>query len=211
MIEKQSKLISGTAICSIQVRMGASDITDPSVSQFIQIVGGIPAGLEIVVVDTDRLIGKLSGFTNDDIHQSVFTQVVYNDVVGEGLQNDKIVNAVALMEISDRFQDLCEILTGNDHGCHMALIADLADAADGFEIEGIFIGFTVRRGQDDADIPNGRNGKILLDGGQLITQFLDDFLNPLSGFFADGGIVVAHAGHSRGGNTCPFGDIFYCD
>ena len=115
------------------------------------------------------------------------------------------------MEISDRFQDLFEILTGNDHGCHMALIADLADAADGFEIEGIFIGFTVRRGQDDADIPNGRNGKILLDGGQLITQFLDDFLNPLSGFFADGGIVVAHAGHGRGGNTCPFGDIFYCD
>ena len=46
------------------------------------------------------------------------------------------------------------VFAGDIAGSHISLIAGLADSADGFQIEGIFIRFLIGRREDDADIAN---------------------------------------------------------
>ena len=84
-IQKQSQLIAGTAVSCVEIGMCASDITNSSVSQIVQIIGSLSAGLEIIVIDANRLIGKISSFSDDDVHQSVLAQVIDDNIIRQGI------------------------------------------------------------------------------------------------------------------------------
>jgi hypothetical protein len=80
-------------------------------------------------------------------------------------------------------------------------VAEFADTPDGFQKEGIAVHALQGRRQNDTNHVNrgnrGRNGW----GAGFVAQLGHYLAHPVTGFFADGRVVVANTGNGGGRNT----------
>ena len=211
-MEQVGKLVAAAAVGGEQEVIPVAKIPDTAVAQAVEIVGGLPACQQVVIVDADGLTLRLQILTHGDIQHAVLPQIFGHRIVSPGVQQHEAVGSAAPVEQADGGQDLAVILPGDDAANDLPLVTDLADAPDGLQEEGIVIGLPVNGGQHDADGVGSCLGLELGGGGLLVAQPGHGLPNLLPGFRADSRIPVAHTGYGGGGYPCQFGDVFdgYC-
>ena len=119
-----------------------------------------------------------------------------------GVKDDKAVHLTAAGHGTHSLKDFVFILACDDRVDILAVIAELADSPDSFQIERILISVPGRGGKDDAYGPGVLGGKVTgLEIG-LITKLCHGAAYPFLGLVADGGIVFAGSGNCGGGYAC---------
>ena len=189
---QQSHLVAAFAFRRKQHGVADTEISNATVSQFIKIIGGFFSGKGIVVVNVDGLVGGLHCFADNDMKQTLISQIGCYWTVFFRIEQDKAIFLGIGYHALYRIQHFCIILPGDDRIHIASLVAELPDAADDLQMECVFIDITLRRGQDNAD----RLGKCLyrfcLKIG-YIAQLCHNAAYPFLGFPADGRAVLAGA------------------
>ena len=109
----------------------------------------------------------------------MLTQIIDDDIVFAGIEDDKTRYPAASVKVLNGLQNFFIILAGDDTGIGTALVADLTDAPDGFQIKGIFIGVLGRRWQNHAKGFYSLSRQTFLRYRRLVAQFLYGFLYTL--------------------------------
>jgi hypothetical protein len=131
------------------------------------------------------------------MEQPFAAQVGCHRAVLFGIEQDKAICLRVGHHALDGIQNFGIVLPGDD-GVHIPpLVAELPDAADDLQMEGVLVDIPLGGGQNDAD----GLGKGLHRFGlkvRLIAQLCHNAAHPLLGFPADGRAVLAGAGHGGG-------------
>ena len=196
---QQGKLVSGLPVGGIEEAGVAAQISDSAVAQLPEVVGGLPPGGQIVVVDADCLDGQLVRLAHHHIEQPRLAEIVHDLVLGLCVQKDHALQQSALVQILQRPQNLALILPGDYGGGVLPLVAKLADSPERLQIKGILISCAGRGGQDDPNLPRLLTGAPAGGGRGLVVELRHRSAHLLPGIPADGRIVVAHAGNGGGG------------
>ena len=95
----------------------------------------------------------------------------------------------------DGGQDFLLVLAG-DHGVDvLLLVAELADSADHFQIEGVLVGFLLGRWENDADGAGVLGGQAAGLEIRLVSQLFHGLAHFFLGLAADGRVILAGAGY----------------
>ena len=94
-MEQHGKLPAGLTVCGVDMLFAFSQETDPPVSQIVQIVGGIPACQQIVIVNAWGGAGGILRLAHKNIGQRLFAQIIGNHIIFPGIQQNKSVDAAA--------------------------------------------------------------------------------------------------------------------
>ena len=165
-------------------------------AQAVQIIRRFAAGQKIIVVDGDGLLLQLVGLANDDIEQALFAQVFLHGVILNRVKQDQTVKHAAGNEVFNGSKHLF-FIAARDYGIgHLMGVAELADAANSFQIEGVFIHLAGGRRQNNANHTDGMRG-LRVAGRRIcfIAQFCHGLMHAFTGLLADGRMVVAYARH----------------
>lgn len=127
------------------------EVSDLSVSQAVEIFGGLLPCKQIIIVDVNGLVCILACFSDEHVEQPFTVEVIDDRILCSGVKNDKTVYLPAACHGFDNLEDFILILPG-DYGVYiLPLVAELTDAADCFQIKGIFIGLFYRDRKNNAD------------------------------------------------------------
>lgn len=131
--------------------MIAGQVGDTPVPQRDQVLGGFPAGQDIVVVHIDSLIGISESLSHQHIEKPLVEQIADNRILLPGVEDNKALRHAVFRHGFDGFQDLLLVLSGDYSIDILLLIAQKADAPDDLQEERVFISLTLRRREDDSD------------------------------------------------------------
>ena len=104
-------------------------------AHFDQIGSGFPSGQNIIVIHIDGLIGSVVRFPDQDIEKSFFAEVFDDRIVFSGVKDNKTFCLAASRPGPASIKTLFLIFSCNNRIDILLLIAELADAADCFQIK----------------------------------------------------------------------------
>ena len=104
-------------------------------AHFDQIGSGFPSGQNIIVIHIDGLIGIVVCFSDQDIEKSLFAEVFDDRIVFSGVKDNKTFCLAASRHGPDSIKNFFFIFSCNNCINILLLIAELADAADCFQIK----------------------------------------------------------------------------
>lgn len=194
---EQGHLVTALTLCRKQHGIADTEIGNAAVAHFIEVIGGFLTGKGVVVVDIDGLVCGLCCLAHNDMEQPFAAQVGCHRAVLFGIEQDKAICLRVGHHALDGIQNLCIVLPGDDRVHIPPLVAELPDAADDLQMEGVLVDIPLGGGQNDADGLGERLHRFGLKV-RLIAQLCHNAAHPLLGFPADGRAVLAGAGH-RGG------------
>ena len=133
-------LIAGAPVGREHKAVPASDIGDAAVAQIPQIVCRLLPRQHIVIIDVNGLVGELVSLPDEDKEQAFPVEIVNDGILLPGIEDDKAVRLPAAGHGADGLKDFPVISAGDDGVDVLALVAELADAPDDLQIEGVFKG-----------------------------------------------------------------------
>ena len=148
---QQRHLVAAFAFRRKQHGVADTEISNATVSQFIKIIGGFFSGKGIVVVNVDGLVGGLHCFADNDMKQTLISQIGCYWTVFFRIEQDKAIFLGIGYHALYRIQHFCIILPGDDRVHIPPLVAELPDAPDDLQMKGIFIYVPLGGRQDDDD------------------------------------------------------------
>ena len=206
-VPAQGHLVAPLSLGGEQHRIADPKIGNAAVAHFVEVIGGFLPGKGVVVVDVDGLVGRLRRFAHNDVEQPFAAQIRRHRAVLFGIEQDEAVRLCVGHHALDGVQHLGVVLPGDD-GVHIPpLVAELPDAPDDLQMEGVLVDVPLGGGQNDADGLGKSFHGLGLEIG-LIAQLRHDAAHPLFGLPADGRAVLAGAGHRGRRNACCCGNIF---
>lgn len=208
-VAEQRRLIACLPVGGKKQGAVGAKVSDFPVSEGIEIFRGLLSRQQIVVVNVDRLIGEPVGLADQDVKKPFFVKVVDDLIVLPGVEDDKAVNLVFPHHKLDGRKDFFVVPAGEDRARVLPVVAELADTADGFQIERIFVGFPGRGRQNDADRAAALEGGRASCSTGVIAQLGHGAANLFFCFPADGGIVLARPGNGGRGHPGQCSHIFY--
>lgn len=125
-------------------------------------------------------------------------QIIDDGIALTGIEQNKRVRRAGGNQQPNRRQNFVVVAAGDDGADVLMRVAELIDAADHFQIEGIFVNFPCARRQNHAD--GARRGRG--NSFHRIAQLFGRTAHALLGFLADGGIISAGSGHGRWRHAC---------
>ena len=138
-------------------------------------------GQKVVVVDIDRFVRIGVSFANEHIQQVRLHQIIDDGIALTGIEQNKRIRRAGGDEQPNRRQNFVVVAAGDDGADVLMRVAELIDAADHFQIEGIFVNFPCARRQNHAD--GARRGRG--NSFHRIAQLFGRTAHALLGFFAD--------------------------
>lgn len=194
MLQKGGKISRFPVLRKKQGIVGGK-VGNPPVAQPDQIGSRLPPGQHVVIVHIDRLVGVLIRFSDQYVREPFCAQVFRHRVMGPGIQNDESFRLSAAGHGTDSLQDFFFIFPCDYRVNVLLLVAELTDAADGLQIEGVLVGFLPGGRKDDAD-GSGTLGRQVagLEIG-LIAELRHGPAHFLFGLTADGRMILAGAGY----------------
>ena len=203
----QRQLVAVSAVSREDEAVIYAQVGNFPVPKLVKVFGSFISRQQIVIINVNGLVGVLAGFADQNIGKLFPVQVFNHGIVLAGIEQDKAVCLSDACHGTDDFQHLVLILAGYDGADVMLLVADLADAADRFQIKGVFVDLTGRYRKDNADGARVSGGQIAgLEIG-FIAQLLHGISYFAFRFFADGRTVFTGAGNRRGRYTGQCGYI----
>ena len=206
----QCQLVAVSAVDRKNETVIYAKVGDFPVSELIQVFGRLISCQQIIIINVNGLVGVLTGFPDQNIGEFFPVQIFDHGIILPGIEQDKAVCLPDAGHGPDSIQHFILILTGYDGADIMLLVADLADAADRFQIKGVFIDLTGRYRKDNADGACVSGGQIAGLEIWFIAQLLHGISYFAFCFFADGRTVFTGAGNRRGRYTSQCGYILDC-
>ena len=196
----QRRLIAAPAVGGEKIGVVAAQIGDAPMPPADEIFGRLLPGEKVVVVDVDRLVRVGIGLADEHVHQLRLHQIVDDGIALTGIEQNKRICRAGGDEQPNRREDFVVVAPGDDGADVLMRIAELVDAADHLQIEGVFVNLSGARRQDDAD--GARRGGLRRVAAHGIAELLGGLTDAPLGVLADGGTVLAGSGYGGWRNAC---------